>query len=466
MQGAALLRVRHRRLFCSAPPPDVALSAIRALYHRGSGRRKTGPGQPRIVANITGGGGAFFQWLLSMPGASSCLLEGRVPYAKESLVASLAEVGGRTIDGVGFCSASMAARMAAAARDRAIALTPMVSQWPDAIGVASTATIVSHYPRRGEYRVHAAACTGPDAATTTYSHTFVKGARERQAEDAQCALLTLRALAEAVGLEEARELAACGVRLEDTPAANALGEHACGLEAVPEPVAASAANASTPRVLIPMPPGGARDGVGGSREPSQTASASGSAVVFVPHEELLRLAPKPDRSGGGSLGGGGGGGGGVGGGSLGGGGVGGGGIGGGGGAGGGGPTVFAAYREVPLPAEGVLPPGTIFVPYDDDGFGGMLRPVGDGGVPAGVHQRRSECTPNARRVYTGCTPDAYGRRTGGAREAYGRHTEGASGGAREAHRRRAAGVPEARRGRAGGSPNAHGRQTECHLLPV
>ena len=135
MAPSVLWRTARRRL-STAPAP--AVEAIRALYRRGSGRRKIGPGQPRVVAVVTGGGGSLFSWLLSEPGASSCLLEGLVPYGKDSLNEFLAEHG-RSADHVGFCSPEMAAVLAAAARDRAIALTPLVSQWPDAIGVASQA---------------------------------------------------------------------------------------------------------------------------------------------------------------------------------------------------------------------------------------------------------------------------------------------------------------------------------------
>ena len=46
-------------------------------------------GQPRVVAAITGGGGLFFADLLREPGASSCLLEGVVPYDKHSCLSIL-----------------------------------------------------------------------------------------------------------------------------------------------------------------------------------------------------------------------------------------------------------------------------------------------------------------------------------------------------------------------------------------
>ena len=52
----------------------------------------------------------------------------------------------------------MALLLAEAARDRALELTPQLIHWPDCVGVACTATIVSHYTRRGDYRAHAGVC--------------------------------------------------------------------------------------------------------------------------------------------------------------------------------------------------------------------------------------------------------------------------------------------------------------------
>lgn len=122
------------------------------------------------------------------------------------------------------------------ARDRALQLTPKLRQWPDAIGVAATATIVSHYQRRGDYRVHAAAVTAPGLGST-YSHTLLKGAREREAEDQACALLATRALADAAGVGAAPQLAEYGVLTEPvTERINAVGEKASGRESLPVPV--------------------------------------------------------------------------------------------------------------------------------------------------------------------------------------------------------------------------------------
>ena len=282
--SSATARVTARLLSSSVAPP---IAAVRELYRRGSGRRKVGPGQPRVVSCITGGGGQFFSWLLSEPGASSCLLEGRIPYDKASCVEFLS-THGRSADGIGYCSEAMAVQLASAARDRAIMLTPRVSQWPDAIGVACTATIVSHYTRRGAYRAHVATCTGPDASATAYTHTLVKGHRERSGEDEACALLSLRALAAAAGLDAATALESYGVRLDPSEArSNSVGEVAEGVEAIPSPVtvhdASSSSSASASSlILVQSQPGEEPKAV-----PMPRAGALPANTMIVPWDDEL-----------------------------------------------------------------------------------------------------------------------------------------------------------------------------------
>ena len=61
--------------------PREVKAALKQLYLRGK-KSKVRPlvGQPRVVACITGGGGQLFSEMLRTPGASSCLLEGLIPY--------------------------------------------------------------------------------------------------------------------------------------------------------------------------------------------------------------------------------------------------------------------------------------------------------------------------------------------------------------------------------------------------
>ena len=72
----------------------------------------------------------------------------------------------RSAEGIGFCSEDMALELASAARDRCLHLEPVLRRWPDAIGVACTATIVSHYRRKGAYRVRVVYREGPQKTNT------------------------------------------------------------------------------------------------------------------------------------------------------------------------------------------------------------------------------------------------------------------------------------------------------------
>lgn len=119
-------RALHRTLFSSTPgaatgasdcnpthladpTPGPVKRALKELYRSGSGPKRTGAGQPRIVTVVTGGGGTTLAWLLSEPGASSCLLEALVPYDKMSCLDFLGRHG-HSADGIGFCSQDMAIR--------------------------------------------------------------------------------------------------------------------------------------------------------------------------------------------------------------------------------------------------------------------------------------------------------------------------------------------------------------------
>ena len=295
------LRLFARGLSTSSPPPpsstlhhggDATLSPVkdvlRSLYL--SGRGKARAGQPRVVAAVTGGGGHIFADFLREPGASSTLLEGLIPYDKESCLSFLGRHARRNRalgEEVGFCSAEMAQLLAEAARDRALELTPRLVQWPHCVGVGSTATIVSHYTRRGGYRVHAGGCDSSGDAVT-FSHEMMKGVRDRAGEDTACALLATRALADAAGLADAAAaLSAYGIRREAARDAegeptNAVGEQAEGgrVEEVP------------PRVL--------RTQVGGNDQPMRPhAYYAGLPKTLVPaarevHSTVVVHVPRQD----------------------------------------------------------------------------------------------------------------------------------------------------------------------------
>jgi hypothetical protein len=92
----------------------------------------------------------------------------------------------------------MAAKMAQCSHSRAIELSPLLIDWPSVYGLSCTATIVSHYKRRGDYRAHIG-CTNSFGETSTTCFTFQKGYRRRHEEEAACANLAVKALYEMTG---------------------------------------------------------------------------------------------------------------------------------------------------------------------------------------------------------------------------------------------------------------------------
>jgi hypothetical protein len=234
-----LLCTYHPLTHRPSMPQHLITSTLRQIYLHGThgeGRYiKAKLGQPRLVAAITGGGGSLFAKMFGVAGASSTILEAIVPYSKNSCLDVLHRQN-QTAEGIGFCSEEMAWRLATASRDRALELESDLNRWPDVHGLGCTATIVSHYQRRGGYRVHAAAVNASGRGST-YTHEMVKGARNRQGEDLSCALLAARAFADSANVKYDETV---GVRTSSTEAnelgglaQNEVGEIAEGVEVIP-----------------------------------------------------------------------------------------------------------------------------------------------------------------------------------------------------------------------------------------
>ena len=96
------------------PAVTAVRSVVRELFLAGVGPAKVG--QPKVVACVTGGGGPFWSYLLSEPGASSCLLEGVVPYDKHSLLSFLERSGRAAAPACGAPAPRSARAAQAAAR--------------------------------------------------------------------------------------------------------------------------------------------------------------------------------------------------------------------------------------------------------------------------------------------------------------------------------------------------------------
>ena len=148
------------------------------------------------VIAVTGGGALLLAALLTVPGASSTVLEARVPYAANAL----AEFIGAAPEQA--CSAATACDIAMAGFQRARALAAGDPQFR--FGLGCTASLTTNSPKRGAHRAHIALQTL--AETRTWSVTFAKGARDRAAEERLLADIMLAALAETFDLQQSLDL--------------------------------------------------------------------------------------------------------------------------------------------------------------------------------------------------------------------------------------------------------------------
>jgi hypothetical protein len=142
----------------------------------------------KVVLAATGGGARAIAHLVGTPGASSVVLEGLVPYAREAIDRLL----GGTQES--YCSSRTARRLAVVAWQRARDLGATAAA---AVGAAATASLRSRAPKRGPHRLFVAVQTL--RATATASLVLEKGARSRDEEEALAAAILLAELAAAAG---------------------------------------------------------------------------------------------------------------------------------------------------------------------------------------------------------------------------------------------------------------------------
>jgi hypothetical protein len=150
------------------------------------------PGQLLLALN---GGSRALAELLEVPGGSRTLLEAAIPYSDAALAAWL---GSRPEQS---CSARTARAMAVAAFGRALRYGAAEAT---AAGVASSASLASDRPKRGEHRAHVALQTA--GRTACWSLVLKKGARSRGDEEQLISRIVLNAIADACGIAARLEL--------------------------------------------------------------------------------------------------------------------------------------------------------------------------------------------------------------------------------------------------------------------
>ena len=130
----------------------------------------------QAVLTVTGGGTGLFSELLSVPGGSRFLLDGRIPYS----TAAMDELLGSASNSSGYCSENAVRRMAFEAFVRAFELLENNSLLRP-LGFGLTASLASNRPKKGEHRIFAALMTARLEASV--SLILRKGARSRAQEE-------------------------------------------------------------------------------------------------------------------------------------------------------------------------------------------------------------------------------------------------------------------------------------------
>ncbi|CAN0857770.1 hypothetical protein LINGRAHAP2_LOCUS6917 [Linum grandiflorum] len=131
---------------------------------------------------------------MSIPGASSTVLESLVPYSRLSTVDLLGKIP------TNFCSQQTAEEMALLAYNRALKLS---SPGVPVIGVGFTGSLATSRPKLGDHRFHLSTRTCNQLYLSTV--TLSKGMRTREEEDTVSSQFLLKALAKACQVEQPSE---------------------------------------------------------------------------------------------------------------------------------------------------------------------------------------------------------------------------------------------------------------------
>ncbi|CAO2198025.1 unnamed protein product [Urochloa humidicola] len=139
----------------------------------------------QAVIYLAGGASQALGWLLSVPGASSTVLEVVVPYSRASMAQLLGKMP------LQFTSKLTAEDMARAAYNRALKLSVPGLQ---VMGVGFTGSLASGRPKHGDHRFYVSTWTHNCLRT---SHvTLSKGLRSREEEDKVSSCFLLKAIAD------------------------------------------------------------------------------------------------------------------------------------------------------------------------------------------------------------------------------------------------------------------------------
>lgn len=140
----------------------------------------------QAVLYLSGGASQVLGWLMSVPGASSTVLEAVVPYSRMSMIHLLGKVPTQ------FTSRVTAEEMALLAYNRALKLSKPGSP---VLGVGFTGSLATAHPKLGDHRFHLSTRTSERLWVSTV--TLSKDLRNREEEDKVSSLVLLKGIANA-----------------------------------------------------------------------------------------------------------------------------------------------------------------------------------------------------------------------------------------------------------------------------
>ncbi|KAH6763053.1 Nucleotidylyl transferase superfamily protein [Perilla frutescens var. hirtella] len=140
----------------------------------------------KAVLYFAGGASQALGWMMSVPGASSTVLEAVVPYSRMSMIQLLGKVPAQ------FASRQTSEDMALMAYNRALKLSQ--PGFP-ALGVGFSGSLASSRPKLGDHRFHVSTRTSDHLRSSTV--TLSKGLRTREQEDKVSSQFVLKAIAHA-----------------------------------------------------------------------------------------------------------------------------------------------------------------------------------------------------------------------------------------------------------------------------
>ncbi|CAI0387009.1 unnamed protein product [Linum tenue] len=140
----------------------------------------------QAVIYLSGGASQSLGLLMSVPGATSTVLEALVPYSRVSMVDLLGKIP------ASYCSQQTAEEMALLAYNRALKLS---SPGAPVVGVGFTGSLASSRPKLGNHRFHLSTRTSNQLYASTV--TLSKGIRTREQEDTVSSQFLLKALSKA-----------------------------------------------------------------------------------------------------------------------------------------------------------------------------------------------------------------------------------------------------------------------------